>query len=479
MTRMLEFGKELISTQQMEAEAEARAKSDSILQQAEQKAIEIEDVATARKMPASELEWSSADRPDNMREEVDVRVATSDDLQELEYIANDTIPQALCDSTNIVEIKRGEQANEENTELHRDHFVAILKAEAEEAFSKIMDKVETEADRLLEDARGREQEIIGKALIEAEEEAKAKSAGILQQAKQKAIEIEAEVTSRITQAKIQAIEGMDKYRAHNKAEDKQEINDDAVKQTALVAKEIQVNEPPPLDYLTGTRLPTDCPDNARGEMDREVIRIKAEARKLMENAQSGAREIEVISRAQMEAKAEGVGKAEQMEIKKSPDECEQDTIESQSAPVFEEKLPELFEGKVEMVIPPPINIARFIGITRYLRSTPGIKVVQTAGSWTTGCAIRLSLDRPLPLVGLLKDMPDVDGVKVLEEQDQPAWPSTLKSLLASQWGQKRISIATKKSKEGSDKESMSIGWEKNAQSSNMVRVTTSMPTRVV
>jgi hypothetical protein len=38
-------------------------------------------------------------------------------------------------------------------------------------------------------------------------------------------------------------------------------------------------------------------------------------------------------------------------------------------------------------------------------------------------------------------MPDVKGVKVLGEQDQPDWHPTLRSLLASHRGQKLISIA--------------------------------------
>jgi hypothetical protein len=222
-------------------------------------------------------------------------------------------------------------------------------AEAEGAYSKITRQVKTEIDRLLEDARAEGQEIISKARIEAEEEAGVKSAGILHQSKQNAIDIEAEAASELTQAEIQAMETMDKYLANNTMESKQQIKGNAEKQTGPVTKEIQV----------------------------------------------------------------------------------------------EEEWPELFERKVEIVITPPINIARLLRVTRYLGSTPGIRMLQTTGSWHTGCVIGLSLDRPLPLIELLKEMPDVEGVKMLDEQDQSAWPSTLKSLSASHCGQKRISIALK------------------------------------
>jgi hypothetical protein len=263
---------------------------------------------------------------------------------------------------------------------------AQREAETEEAYSKIRREAEAEVDRLLEDARKEAEEIISKARIKAEGEARAKSAGILSQAKQKAIEIEAEAVSRITQAKMQTTENIDKYLAHNTTESKQWIKDDAEKQTGPVAKEIQV----------------------------------------------------------------------------------------------EERLPELFEGKVEIVITPPINIAWLLRVTRYLGSTPGVKILQTAGSWNIGCTIGLFLDTPLPLVDLLKDMPNVKGVKVLDEQDQSTWPSTLRSQFASHWGQKRISIAIEGSQRAAgSKESMSVGWEKNARNSVMVGVLTPVPTPVI
>lgn len=241
---------------------------------------------------------------------------------------------------------------------------AQREAETEEAYSKIRREAEAEADRLLDDARKKAEEIISKARIEAEEESRAKSAGILLQAKQKATDIEAGAASRSTQAEIQAMENIDEYLAHNTSERKQWIKDDAERQTGPVAKEIQV----------------------------------------------------------------------------------------------EEKLPELFEGKVEIVITPPINIAWLLRVTRYLGSTSGVKMLQTAGSWNIGCTIGLFLDTPLPLVDLLKDMSNVEGVKVLDEHDQSAWPSTLWSPFASHWGQKRISIAIEGSQMvAGGKESMSVG----------------------
>ena len=72
----------------------------------------------------------------------------------------------------------------------------------------------------------------------------------------------------------------------------------------------------------------------------------------------------------------------------------------------------LYEGTVELAIPPPVGLDRMLQLHKNLRHIPQIEVMNLGVSRDKGITIRLFLDSPIPLLKLLGDLPEVE--KALE-----------------------------------------------------------------
>ena len=75
-----------------------------------------------------------------------------------------------------------------------------------------------------------------------------------------------------------------------------------------------------------------------------------------------------------------------------------------------EETPELYDGTVELVIPPPIAPTRLLKFGRQLRHTRQIRVVGLKGSLSQGIRIRLFLRTRIPLLKVLEAIPEVEKV---------------------------------------------------------------------
>jgi len=85
----------------------------------------------------------------------------------------------------------------------------------------------------------------------------------------------------------------------------------------------------------------------------------------------------------------------------------------QPASCRKEEAPSLFNGTVELALPPPISLEQMLRIHKYLKETPQMAVLNLGGSVDKGITIRLELDEPVPLLSLIGGMPGVG--KVSEE----------------------------------------------------------------
>ncbi len=137
-----------------------------------------------------------------------------------------------------------------------------------------------------------------------------------------------------------------------------------------------------------------------------------------------------------------IGSVDTSEVEPSSPERTGETgvaVEVETAATSEPKFPqedsELFYGEVKIDIAPPVNIMRLLGLIRSLENTRGIRILGTSGSRNSGSVIAMSLDKPLPLLSLLRDMPFVEGVKA---EDKPV-PSSA----PEQSTVRRVSVATK------------------------------------
>jgi hypothetical protein len=70
----------------------------------------------------------------------------------------------------------------------------------------------------------------------------------------------------------------------------------------------------------------------------------------------------------------------------------------------------LYEGTVELAIPPPVGLDRMLQLHKNLRHIPQIEVMNLGVSKDKGITIRLFLDSPIPLLKLLGDLPEVEKV---------------------------------------------------------------------
>jgi len=66
----------------------------------------------------------------------------------------------------------------------------------------------------------------------------------------------------------------------------------------------------------------------------------------------------------------------------------------------------IYSGEVDVIVSPPVTAARVIALYNHLQeAVPDAKVLRTAGSWEGGTVVTIVLERPIPLVRLLSEIP--------------------------------------------------------------------------
>jgi cell division septum initiation protein DivIVA len=75
-----------------------------------------------------------------------------------------------------------------------------------------------------------------------------------------------------------------------------------------------------------------------------------------------------------------------------------------------EKSSALYDGNVELVLPPPVAPDRLLKLGRQLRHNRQIRVLSLKGSLLQGVRIKLFLRARIPLLNILKAIPDVEKV---------------------------------------------------------------------
>lgn len=106
------------------------------------------------------------------------------------------------------------------------------------------------------------------------------------------------------------------------------------------------------------------------------------------------------------------------------------TEESQKQPPpLEEKVeskegPPLYEGTVELVIPPPIGLDRMLQLHKHLRNIPNIEVLNLGVSADKSITIRVTLENPTPLLSILEGLPEVETAADAPQDAAMTTPTT-------------------------------------------------------
>jgi hypothetical protein len=74
----------------------------------------------------------------------------------------------------------------------------------------------------------------------------------------------------------------------------------------------------------------------------------------------------------------------------------------------------LYEGAVELTIPPPVGLDRMLQLHKNLRHISQVEVMNLGVSKDKGITIRLYLDSPVPLLQLLAELPEVETASEAE-----------------------------------------------------------------
>lgn len=94
-----------------------------------------------------------------------------------------------------------------------------------------------------------------------------------------------------------------------------------------------------------------------------------------------------------------------------------DKVESESAQEEAENTT-LYKGRVELEITSLADFAQMREFERHLRQLPQVKALLIGGSWANGNTVDLFLNEPVPLVDVLRNMPGVAEIKVLQQQSK-------------------------------------------------------------
>ena len=127
--------------------------------------------------------------------------------------------------------------------------------------------------------------------------------------------------------------------------------------------------------------------------------------------------------------------------------AERKTKESQKQPPpSEEKVevkesPAIYEGTVELVIPPPLGLDRMLQLHKHLRNIPNIEVLNLGVSADKSITIRVTLENPTPLRKILEDLSEVETTA---DAPQDAEMTTPTKKTGERTPVKRIIVTTKK-----------------------------------
>ena len=129
------------------------------------------------------------------------------------------------------------------------------------------------------------------------------------------------------------------------------------------------------------------------------------------------------------AKAEGKAKESQKQLPPS-----EEKVESKEEPT-------LYEGTVELVIPPPIGLDRMLQLHKHLRNIPNIEVLNLGVSADKSITIKVTLEDPTPLRSILEGLPEVEMATDAPQDATMAIPTKKTGERAPV---KRIIVTTKK-----------------------------------
>ena len=373
-----------------EAKDKARKEIDRIISEGEQKAKQsAEKKITAAEQQAQSMLTAAAEKAESIKTNADDganrtiaeakqnAIATEQQAQEILKAAEDKAESIKTDADNEANMIITEA--KQNALAVEQQAQSMLAAAVEKAES-IKTNAEKKANRIISESKERAEDLVNARMASAEKEAQS----ILEGAKAKA-----EEEAHLIKQKSEQL--LKRSKRISEGEIKEKLK--RVYQGLLSGLE---------DIEETIAMPTEL-----GGRDLEPAKPEAVAH----------------------AKAESKTKESQKQIPPS-----EEKVEVKEGPA-------LYEGTVELVIPPPLGLDRMLQLHKHLRNIPNIEVLNLGVSADKSITIRVTLENPTPLRKILEELSEVETAVDLP-QDAEMTMSTTKT--GERTPVKRIIVTTKK-----------------------------------
>ena len=373
-----------------EAKDKARKEIDRIISEGEQKAKQsAEKKITAAEQQAQSMLTAAAEKAESIKTNADDganrtiaeakqnAIATEQQAQEILKAAEDKAESIKTDADNEANMIITEA--KQNALAVEQQAQSMLAAAVEKAES-IKTNAEKKANRIISESKERAEDLVNARMASAEKEAQS----ILEGAKAKA-----EEEAHLIKQKSEQL--LKRSKRISEGEIKEKLK--RVYQGLLSGLE---------DIEETIAMPTEL-----GGRDLEPAKPEAVAH----------------------AKAERKTKESQKQIPPS-----EEKVEVKEGPA-------LYEGTVELVIPPPLGLDRMLQLHKHLRNIPNIEVLNLGVSADKSITIRVTLENPTPLRKILEELSEVETAVDLP-QDAEMTMSTTKT--GERTPVKRIIVTTKK-----------------------------------
>ena len=103
----------------------------------------------------------------------------------------------------------------------------------------------------------------------------------------------------------------------------------------------------------------------------------------------------------------------------------------------------LYTGEVELTIAIPVELRMVSKLYNYLQTIPDIKILRTTGSWDRGTTITVVADKPIPLINIITEIPDVAVIAELVQKDSSTKRTSSSPQKAGGEETKRIKLTLK------------------------------------
>jgi len=394
-----------------EAEDKARETTAEVQEQAERTVTEANELAEKIRQEAQdqtrqliqEAEDKARETTTEVQEQAERTVTEANELAE-------KIRQEAQDQTTRLIQEAEDKARETTAEVQEQAERTVT--EANELAEKIRQEVQDQTAQLIQEAEDKAGELVSKAKREAETANQEKAAAILEQARQEAAAI---IETARTHVSSEIEHFRDRFLSRLQ---------DLITGVGASRKEIEQAKLGAVEEDEPNTLPFSIPiSEISSNGDRESLEVKEDL--------------------ESEFVATVANKSQTVEEATTANPADE-SVTPPAAP--DDATP--FEGEVKIAVPPPVDMAQLIRLRRNLQDVSHLKIRRTDGSWNEGSVITMLINKPLPLISLLKEMPEVEnaelwtGEKEWADGDFP-WGLAFESK-PENWQGKKIVVILKK-----------------------------------